>query len=393
MIGRPNGPPQQKRTHHPMNVAYIIVLNAIGVTLLACLFVTSRTTRTRRTLADRMLTVMIFVCGLACICDALSWIVDGHSGTLPRIVNYLSNTYLYLATSNYAYLWCLYVDLRLNRKGDQLAERYLLQLVPAAAMSLLIIANLFTPILFTVDEHNVYQRLPLSYLNYLIAFSALFFSVRIRHRYQKLHGQVRFFPIWVFIAPIFVGAALQALILGMSTAWCSVCIGLVANYMSQQNELSYIDTITDLYNRAYLDSAMSSLLHSGHEELSGIMVDMDYFKEINDTYGHSTGDKALRVAADILRASTPEGSIIIRYAGDEFIVLLKTDDPAEVEAVQRQARAHIAAFNNSGTEPWTLSFSMGGTTYLGDQQDSADSFLRRMDARMYEEKEAKHVSR
>ena len=179
----------------------------------------------------------------------------------------------------------------------------------------------------------------------------------------------------------------------MSTAWCSVCIGLVAIYMSQQNELSYIDSITDLYNRAYLDSAMSSLLHSGHGELSGIMVDMDYFKEINDTYGHTTGDKALRVAADILRASTPEGSVIIRYAGDEFIVLLKTDDPAEVEAVQRQARAHITAFNNSDTEPWTLSFSMGGTTYLGDQQDTADSFLQRMDARMYEEKEAKHVSR
>ena len=370
------------------NLQSIVITNAVGIVLLISLLVTGQMARERRTLVDRMFAVMIFVCMGSCIFEPITWLVDGRPEPWAFFLNYLGNTYCYCATAFHAYLWVLYVDLRLHRGANRIERRYPIALAASALMVLAIIGNLCGHYLFVIDENNVYHRLPLSYLNYALLFALLFFSVWLKYKYQRDHNKVRFFPMAMFLVPIFVGSGLQAAIFGVSLAWPSVCIGLTSIHMSQQNELAYIDSLTGLYNRAYMDSMLKTMERK-RELKAGIMVDLDFFKQINDRYGHSVGDRALKEIARILAACTPRGSEAIRMAGDEFIILLDTQDEAEIRRVEALINARVAEFNATGKEPYELSLSFGGCLY-DPEKDTADTFLGRLDELMYSEKRIKH---
>jgi diguanylate cyclase (GGDEF)-like protein len=87
----------------------------------------------------------------------------------------------------------------------------------------------------------------------------------------------------------------------------------------------YIDSLTGVYNRAFLDEKIAEILQNARDEgkvLSVVMFDIDYFKRINDLYGHAVGDQVLREFAEFLKNSLRAGDILIRYGGDEFLAIL-----------------------------------------------------------------------
>lgn len=154
--------------------------------------------------------------------------------------------------------------------------------------------------------------------------------------------------------------------------------------MSMQNELAYRDALTGVYNRHYMDRILDSW--AGH---SGIMIDLVFFKEINDRYGHSQGDDALCDLAGILTETGPEGSVIIRLAGDEFIMLLPADREEQVRQTEEEIRNATAAFNRETHRPYRISLSMGHAIF---NQPTADRFLEAMDHAMYTNKQQRHES-
>ena len=91
---------------------------------------------------------------------------------------------------------------------------------------------------------------------------------------------------------------------------------------TQQMEMATLKSLTDaltgLYNRDYLEKRLQTLLNEGHVGTL-FMIDLDNFKEINDTYGHIVGDKTLQIFADVLKSYSREDDIICRLAGDEFV--------------------------------------------------------------------------
>ena len=190
--------------------------------------------------------------------------------------------------------------------------------------------------------------------------------------------------MWTFLTPVLIGIVIQSLWYGISLAWCCSAIGLAALYMSMQNELAYKDSLTGLHNRQYLDKILNTW--NGR---SGIMVDMDYFKEINDRFGHSVGDRALKDTADLLVAASPDNSIVIRFAGDEFILLLSTGQEILIEKVEENIRKAVDEFNRTADRPYKISLSMGHALY---EQKDEDSFLEAIDSAMYKDKRIRHAS-
>lgn len=90
------------------------------------------------------------------------------------------------------------------------------------------------------------------------------------------------------------------------------------------------DPLTGLHNRRYLDETLPRELARAKREgypLSIIMIDLDRFKQINDTYGHPAGDEVIKALAEILRHGTREGDVACRYGGEEFVVALPRMDP------------------------------------------------------------------
>lgn len=373
-----------------VNYESIVITNGIGLALLISLLVTSFMTRERRHLDDRIFTALILVCAGACIFEPITWFADGHTEPWAFALNYLGNTYCYMSACVCPYLWVLYVDIRLHKGSDRIRNWHPMVGIPAALVTLANVGNMFFHYMFVISDANVYSRLPLSYLNYVMMFGQFFYSMWLKRKFERTHGKVRFFPMAMFLVPVIIGGAVQAVAFGISLAWPSVCVGLVSIFMSLQNEMSYIDPLTNLYNRAYLDSTLKTLERSG-KHFSGIMVDLDFFKDINDECGHSTGDEALAEAAKLLVANVPDNTSVIRYAGDEFIMLLIGADEVAAQETERAIEAAVDDFNGRADAAYKLSLSMGIGSFTPGT-DTIDGFLSLIDERMYARKRARHAA-
>ena len=197
--------------------------------------------------------------------------------------------------------------------------------------------------------------------------------------------------MFLMVGPIFLGCFLQVIFYGISLIWVSMAVGLTSIYMSLQNEFSYLDKLTGLYNRAYLDYYLDMASKDTSKRLGGIMIDVDYFKKINDTYGHSAGDEALVDVARIINFAKADKAIATRFAGDEFILLLRDTNDKAMQRIIDNIREEVKLFNETEGREYKLSLSLGYAIY-NPEKESLDDFLKQMDDNMYEEKETKHPS-
>ena len=189
----------------------------------------------------------------------------------------------------------------------------------------------------------------------------------------------------MFLLPILAGAGLQFLFYGLSLAWLSAAIGLTGLFMMQQNEMAYVDALVDTYNRQYLNHILAAWTGRGRS-FAGVMLDIDRFKSINDRFGHTEGDRALREVTDILKHSRTDGEFVFRFAGDEFVVLKLSDDPEALSPYLEAVTRNLAAYNGSDP-PYPLSLSYGRSFF---RAGSLDAFMKEMDAGMYAMKTAHH---
>ncbi|MBI5303477.1 MAG: PAS domain-containing protein [Chloroflexi bacterium] len=153
----------------------------------------------------------------------------------------------------------------------------------------------------------------------------------------------------------------------------------------QLEYLSTHDTLTQLFNRAFFESELTSLEHSRQFPVSLVMVDVDRLKPVNDQQGHAAGDALLQRAASVLRKSFRAEDVVARIGGDEFAVLLPNTDANAAEITLRRVRHHLK-LHNAAENDAPLEFSIGvATATRGELLNEA---LRQADAQMYCEKEA-----
>ena len=372
-----------------MNIGAVATSDFMGFILLIALLISSKIRRTDDKHPEfKIYTVIAILTMVACVVDFISFYVDGINKPGMRLVNILTNTFCFAANPLFVASWCLYEDLKLYRSMTRVKKIYTYAFIPAVIMVLIAIVNMFVPIIFRIDEQNVYSRLPFSYVYYIVDIGYVLFSIFIYKGYERRYGKIRFFPLYLMIGPIVLGCAIQVLIYGVSLMWISTAVGLTAIYMSIQNEFSYLDKLTGLYNRAYLDYLLETSTREKNN-LGGIMIDVDYFKQINDTYGHSYGDEALIDVARILTFGKPDKAVALRFAGDEFIILIKGVSEKQLQSIITSIRDELKLFNETEERRYKLSLSLGGSIYE-PAHDSIDNFLKRMDDAMYEEKKEKH---
>lgn len=156
------------------------------------------------------------------------------------------------------------------------------------------------------------------------------------------------------------------------------------------SRLAATDELTELYNRRYFNERLHSALSSvrRHEyPLSMIMVDLDHFKVVNDTFGHSEGDLILKAFADLLREMIRAEDVAARWGGEEFIIILPHTGSDAASALAERIRIAFEQHVTSAT-PIALSASFGVAQLR--ESDDADSLIRRTDAALYR---AKHEGR
>lgn len=112
-------------------------------------------------------------------------------------------------------------------------------------------------------------------------------------------------------------------------------------------------------------------------------MDLDEFKHINDTFGHFVGDQVLQATASLIRVSVRTDDFVARYGGDEFCIILDTDDISLVEKVERRIQSNLEKFNRSNKEAYPISLSIGYGVYDAGSQQSYEEFMAYIDSLMY----------
>ena len=165
--------------------------------------------------------------------------------------------------------------------------------------------------------------------------------------------------------------------------WCTLILLFV--FLNSLNKLISTDPLTSLNNRNQLRRYLQ--LQRGAKNLHVIMVDVDHFKRINDTYGHIEGDRALMLVSRALKKACGRMDISIflcRYGGDEFMLLAKTESPQEViDQVRDCLKEEIA--NREGPHSYRIAASMGYARWDGDISSFKDC-VASADQKMYEDK-------
>lgn len=156
--------------------------------------------------------------------------------------------------------------------------------------------------------------------------------------------------------------------------------------------LAALDALTDVYNRRFglarLHEEFARAVRSS-SPVGLLMFDLDYFKRVNDTYGHLVGDRVLSRVARIARTAMREGDILVRYGGEEFIAILPAASKTDVEQVGERLR-HIVedASIAEGEQMIRLTVSIGGAAYPEVDVEDATALVKQADKALYAAKEA-----
>lgn len=371
-----------------MEISSVLIPNGIAFALLIVLQVCRLFMSKKHSGSEKALSAMVYFVLVACVVETLVCYIEGKTFSGAYTILLLGRTYLYLENIAIGVLWTIIVSLKLYNNINKVKPVVLKLLIPEFIMALLFIVNLFCPIAFSIDEDNHFHRGIICYIAYVVALVYMIISVVFKLYYQKKYGKVKFFPIAMFIVPPTIGALLQLKFYGVALVCVSTAIGIVGIYMSMQSEISYIDALTGLYNRGYMDNLLKTIKSKHNSRAAGIMIDIDDFKKINDTFGHSAGDKALLDVSHIICSAVPEKAYVIRYAGDEFVIVAPDSDIHEISMIAGNIQNALIDFNSNNKRDYKLSLSIGSAEMTDEQ--SLDEFFNTMDKDMYSDKKREY---
>ena len=206
---------------------------------------------------------------------------------------------------------------------------------------------------------------------------------------RRLCLQIGIFPLVIALFGVLQLTMLNA------PLFCFGCtINMLLFYLNNTADQISVDPLTRLNNRNQLHHYLSQdAAHRANGLLEFVvMVDANDFKQINDTYGHAEGDRALILIADALKGAIrilKEAPFLARYGGDEFILIVRTTDESELPALRREIRRRLREACEKEATPYTLSVAVGYDELGADEPFSACQ--QRADRKLYADKSREKI--
>ena len=365
-----------------MNLSFsVLTANIISILLIGTLYLANRQ-KAEYDRDMRLLQQMMVTIGIANISDSCVYYLAGSSNIVIKVLVFLSGSGLFLGNVMIGYLWAKFIMVHMNIPFSDI-RRNIYRTIGLISIVLLVI-NIFYPLVFSVSDGR-YQR-GFAYIIFLI-FAAFYIldSLYLYVKRVKKNGSLKLFPVLIFLIPVILGVVIHAFFVEIAITWTSIAISVAGIMTALKNEIIFTDCLTGLYNRVYLEFLHKRACNKKDCWVSGIMIDLNGFKQINDNYGHAEGDLALCIVADLLRKSFSEYGVVTRYAGDEFVIMLNTTDDQLIQKIIKSAKKNFVTENEKNDKPYQLSASMGyAITNLSNE--TIDDFMNRIDEQMYQDK-------
>ncbi len=366
-----------------VNLLSVYIADFVACLLLLSIILTKGWKIPTREGESRILLLLIVATLVNCICDPFGFFFDGKTGTFSYYGLFVVNSILFLYNLAVGLGVVFLVSYHLHRRIT-LSQKIVVGFMVVTEVTLLVL-NYFIPLVFSIDSNNVYHRESLYIIFVVFGFSLIIYSWTIYAVERLKNGSLRYFPVWQFMLPAMICIVIQTFYYGISTQPVGFAVSFAAIVICLQNESLYIDKLTGVFNRYELDKIIETLRKKKNMSIAAIMLDLNDFKSINDTYSHSEGDAALFALANILSAVVQNRGVVIRFAGDEFIIIINKADADTIPYITEEIKKAIDEYNAKSQKPYTLSVAIGGELFE-TRGDSGVDFLKRIDDLMYLDK-------
>lgn len=360
------------------------------ICLIMLLFISNASRRhTKILLAERYFLEMSLATAILLISDIIWPLVNGVKLPGFRLLNIIINLVYMVLTGFIGFLWIVYVDFKVRRRLDSSHyKRVTMFSIPMLVLLVLTLTSPKTHILFYIDENNCYRRGKLMWIRICVMilyvlWAAVLTLVGIkRQKTKQKKDEMRALLQFIFF-PL-IGIFMQLFYLNLPFTAVGISLSVLLVFINVQNKQISIDALTGINNRwqltLYIDSELSASTKKG--ELYYLIMDIDKFKSINDTYGHLEGDNALIKIASLLNSlCEKQNDFVARYGGDEFVIVCRRRNEFEVEALKNEILKTVSQMNEQGELPYMLSLSIGSAKF--DTSKSNDEIFAEADKKLY----------
>ena len=366
-----------------INMQSVYVTDLVGIAILVIIMITRGWSLPGRKTESRLMMALLAISMFNCVADIYVFQCDGMPGRGYHTILMIGDTYLYMYNLfvgiGIIYLILMHIDRK--TKGLHMILFWVLSVIEMV----LLIVNLFEPIVFEIDSSNTYHRGDYYILFVILGFVLVFYGYTYYMIAKLRNPSLRYFPVMEFLAPVLIGNIVQMKIYGISLLPISFALAFAAITIALQNECIYIDKLTGVYNRYELDKILKRRHYRRNEKLIAMMLDLKDFKSINDTYSHEEGDQALITFAKALMEVIGSEGLVIRFAGDEFIILIPVFKPVTIDDYKDRIHRKLDEYNESSGKPYKLSAAIGGRLF-DPHTESTSGIVNEIDSMMYKDK-------
>lgn len=318
------------------------------------------------------------------------------AGMLPRnrFIVVTTNFLNCILMAAITYRWLIYVmAVEQIPKRDKPLTRFVILIPFLLSTAALIFTFLFAPDLLLSSDlelqplYSVFLvAVPIIYIVAILGYTMKRAIAAESLIERRNHLVVGLFPLLV----VFGGLA-QVIVMSETPIFCfSSTILMLIFYIGSMKIQISTDPLTGLNNRGQLANyvAQKSNIHHENRLTIVIMLDINDFKLINDTYGHAEGDRALILVSNALKEVVRNHSIpmfLARYGGDEFILVAHPTSESEIDAIICEIRERIEARCRMEGTPYTISIGAGYDKLAGET-DTFQKCMQRADEKLYEDK-------
>ncbi len=378
-----------------MERLFCLQVNGTAIVLLIIMYINVNGTRVGGNTPDQNLFKCFLLSLIAVLWfDAGMWIIDGQQFPGATELNYIITIIYFFLNPVVGLFWVLYGEYKLLG-NTVLGKRMRLYLIPVVLNLVFVLISLKTEWIFFIDAGNIYHRGRFVFITPVLSiiYFIIVYATMLRERRKKNIMLSREIYTYFYLVPIppSIGAILQLYFFGVSMIWMGMLVSVFIIFINIQNNQIYLDSLTRVYNRRYIDNQLMSLARSYQRdgELFVFMIDVDDFKTVNDTYGHAVGDEALIAVAEVLKSACGRNHSIARFGGDEFIILGRCQKREEVKALTNEILRCLNEQNGRRSFPFAMSLSVGSSIYDPKLDRDVYTFMKRADEHMYTVKRKK----
>lgn len=345
---------------------------------------------------------LLFIISSIILCGSdLLWGVVNYSffGEATETVDFMVNSIYHIFTLVVSYTWYLFSESEMETRTTTTQKGLVISMIPFLAGVSLVVGSYWNNWVFIINGEGVYERGKLYIAHIAICFFYILLTsvkafVRSFKKTNYLNREKYRTLAYFCIFPLIAGA-FQVILVGSSMLSVGVTFAAIQVYIRSRQQLISVDPLTKLGNRAemerFIDHKMKN--RNPNRDLYLFIMDMDYFKKINDKFGHVEGDEAIIIVADAIRnAIGKTGLNAFRYGGDEFVVsgeVRQDFNPDEFCVLVNEA---LAEETRKKEKEYSLHMSVGYFKYTSEIKDISE-FIASADEYLYMRKNERALKR